>query len=411
MKNLEHALRSVPEHYLQESSSQKSLRKGVYYRGYCPKEEWSIEFYDQDALLRGKIAKGKPIINCGKPSDMHVVQDIFPELINKDTDVFHTYCGVKIKHLGSLGKVRESYPLADEQHQDLESVIEISDEDILDSTEIDKVIDLAEWKGCYQKTRIEPEIYQQIFAQHKELGLSIDYFVRKDHAGREKDDFRYRMKKKAGVAGGWVSREYAAAAVNALADYQELLREDSLESLAKAECLAENYFTLEAVLEAKSKIGQRREEKLKMVDSAATSLDPGYLISSYDHLIKSGEWEDLKKAEQLAGRYLRKEAQQEICLKLRQKARELGQGINEGKLLPPNTAKQVFSYLVRDDDSHHLSLAENIARMYLPSHIAARVKEKRQELGANPDLLVGRNNDILITKRIKFNLAPIQEAV
>ncbi|MFH1682885.1 MAG: hypothetical protein ABIA37_03740 [Candidatus Woesearchaeota archaeon] len=389
MKNLEYAIRSYPEEN--------------------HREEWSIEFYDQEALSRGEIVKGKPVINCRNPPDVQKMQALFPELINKDTDVFHTYQGVKIKHLGSLEEVKKDYQLNDDK--DLEEVIEITDEDIIESRDDPQVIDLARWKGYHQKTKLEPEIYQQIFTQHQELGLSIDYFVRKNNSGKERKDHRYRMKKKAGVAGGWVSREYVVESVNALMDYRELVEEDDLESLRTAMDLAEKYFTKEAGLEAKTKISDRIEEKLKMVNISRTTLDPAYLIDSYDHLLKRGEWEDLKKAEQLSKQYFTDEASKEVFSHLSEKAVELGKGFVQGELLLPNTAKQVFSYLIRGGNPYQLSLAENIAQMYLPAHIAAKVGEKRQELLASLNQLTERRiTENEVTKKLRIG-SPLSRMV
>ncbi len=148
----------------------------------------------------------------------------------------------------------------------------ITDDDIVDRLE-------ANPSKRRETSFYESANYHNLFNQRKELGLSIDYFKKKDKKGNEKTDFRYRRADEAGKKGKWTSTKYVNEAIDALKQYDRLMESDDIEDLTSALKIAEKYFTKEGLDDACKKIVSRSYEVL-VFKGDMQSLDYAYMLAN-----------------------------------------------------------------------------------------------------------------------------------
>ncbi len=165
----------------------------------------------------------------------------------------------------------------------------------------------------------ESSLFEKVFSKRKELGMNIDYFTRTNKDGSTRHDFRYRRRKRDGLAGGWVSRAYVGEAIVALSSYDKLVgfaedrtncsMDDLVEGwhgLKKAKGIAGKYFTDEARESADKRIEAGLDLKAgELAEYARTSqLDYRTAIQVFSRLARSDETTDLIKARDIAQNYL-----------------------------------------------------------------------------------------------------------
>ncbi|MFC1742052.1 hypothetical protein ACFL3V_05950 [Nanoarchaeota archaeon] len=282
-------------------------------------------------------------IYCRKPEDLGNIVNKMNGLINDQTRVSHRYCDVNIP-VATLGQIREE-PERFGFSSDISDIIEdsmrlrrgVNDTEPQTGNEPSNIAYIMD----YQKTNKfnRSEVYEELFKEYKELGMNVDRFK-----VRGKDQFRYRRRIKEGVAGGWVSGDFAMNAVEGLRTYLSIKDSKQLEDVNKTVEIAGNYFT--------------KEHLAKTVTSAYTTL------------LNNGDWKSLKAAKNIANKYLNGEEHKKLNavveFQLESKAKELAEGIEHGMGLKPDTAIQVYSKLITTRDRGNVKLALDVARHYLP---------------------------------------------
>jgi len=244
-------------------------------------------------------------IYCEDPSSVSEISSMFPEFFRETTPVFKVSKDNTVQRLGSLTQVLTSTMIAKDFVEDKPDITDLfvdnSEAIPIDTTEL---LDAYEFNAPKSKVEAFNECtrYELLFENRKELGLSVDYF--KDKHGKQQ--FRYRMKKKEGVLGGWTAAKYVREAVAALKEYDKLLDEGSWVSLRKAERIAEKYFTEKEKYNALSMIDKELNYQATRLIGHARSglLDDSIAKQVYSRLIMSKELTKIREAVYIAQKYL-----------------------------------------------------------------------------------------------------------
>ena len=331
---------------MQGVNSERALSKGIRYNeGFegiydrMPRGDWSMPVKDR-AIQR---------VECEDPRDVMILRTMFPGYIKEDTPVFRLENGKKVTRIGSVASVSANTAIREVKANEISDTV---DDEVIELTDADIVEDLNIEENIVTRCIYCPAEHHELLATRKELGLSVDYFTRKDKKG-ERQDFRYRQRQKEGVAGTWVSKKYVSEAVDALHEYDRCMKSGSVHDLKVAVGIAKRYFTNEAQAEAKYRIVKR----------------------TYDVLIRRGDMKSLSTAAMLATRYLRGNesttAVNYVNLCRRKEAVRLVGDAKQGKL-DHDTGKHVFAQLVRMDDPDRIAEAVDIARIYISEEVAEK---------------------------------------
>ena len=294
--------------------------------------------------------------------------------------------------------------------------------DFTDDSEISGVAELTALVGGAEITKVldrHPEYhkderfdeaadYESILTLREELGLGVCRFKRKG-----KNDFRYRSKGEAGTTGSFKSREYVRTALEALSNYDILLKaanaskgikdakhaEDEWKSLNLARNIASMYFTQEAKdkafayidkcleLKAEDIVKYAQEGKESNIDITLAGRAFHWLIDKSDpesdgaeDMAKdvSRQWHRLVQAKRVADSYFSAEQSYGLLKDIRKglnaKAPTLA-ALAKEKLIDGNTARQAYAWLMRSRNPSRMGKALDIARSYL-SPGAVRATEK-----------------------------------
>ncbi|MFH1682884.1 MAG: hypothetical protein ABIA37_03735 [Candidatus Woesearchaeota archaeon] len=412
----------------------KILFDEVHKKG--PQKDWTLTAFDRKPL--GQLEHTLPQLIC---SDLEDAKVLCADL-HADTPV-HFKIGDGTRYGGTAGMYQEK---AAEQTQPIlsmevptlvaktplvEEELEITIEDILESKDLPQTTppplpaaiynqDITQQRAVqeFSASSYQPDLdailstkhdnkqsqrffeaveFENIFNQNQELGLSVIYFKRNG-----KFDFRYRRKKKDGVAGGFVSKAYVQEAVEALDKYNSLMEEGSILDLSLAKNLAADYFTEEAATEAlyqvKDKVKQKAETILNdkfIYSDCRDTLKIGSdwdglrkegiaAIAKYETLMKKDGWENLVQAKELADKYFKNDLSEQLEDRLYDKAVDLAEGLrSRGELLDPEVAKQVVGRLLYNehsdqlinDDPCDLSLVMDVMKTYPGSYSQADLEE------------------------------------
>jgi hypothetical protein len=276
---------------------------------------------------------------CSDPSDVPRIRRVLRDELKDDTPVFCLVDG-KESYLGEVKKVEEdSGRFSRKEISDLiqtasgkEELIEVSDDDIVAR------LDECETPGSIAKYNESAEL-GKVFANSKELGLSIDYYTRRRKDGSEKHDFRYRKRDKEGVAGAWVSAAYVREAVAALDEYKSLLVEIN---------------------------------KAKITSAVGASDGWGWLRGK------------LKRVSDIAGKYMTCVTQEAVkrysSLRLERAGREIA-AQKEHNRIERETTLQAFAVLSVSRHPKSLNSALDMAERYkLPDSIVTKLKNRVQEV-------------------------------
>jgi hypothetical protein len=212
-------------------------------------------------------------IFCQDKRDLGRIAGYVPELCMEDTPVYEMNKNNAIRKIGGLTKVITENRI----NRAIRVPTDISDmvaEEREERPVADSYSDISDRFD-------ESAIYEQIFSSRDELGMSIDYFTKKDKQGNEKQDFRYRRSKVAGKRGRWVSGDYAREAISALHEYDKLVKKLDADSMVKALDIAAKYFTDEGFKKANEKLAKK----------------------SYNALVYKGDSDSLKKAKEISSKY------------------------------------------------------------------------------------------------------------
>jgi hypothetical protein len=247
---------------------------------------------------------------CEDPSEVNAISSMFSGLLRESTPVFKvekTERGnTAARRLGSLMQVLTNSYVAEEFVVDKPADISNLLVENNDTIPIDPndVLDVYEFNAPKRKIDAFEECtrYELLFEKRKELGMSVDYF--KDKHGKQQ--FRYRMKKKEGTAGGWKSASYAREAVKALNEYDKLIDDGNWVCLRKAAKIAEKYFTENEKNKALSMIERQLDyQTRRLIGHARTGLlDDGIAKQVYSRLIMSRDPLLVGQAVHIAKKYL-----------------------------------------------------------------------------------------------------------
>ncbi|MBN1544807.1 hypothetical protein JW898_05100 [Candidatus Woesearchaeota archaeon] len=284
------------------------------------------------------------------------IKAMFTGYFREDTPIFRVEGGRIYRMFGNVHDSAETQnatkqvdgcEISDIVNGSAEGPLEVGDEDIVE------VMGLGDSK---KKTdRFDESVeYNKIFLQRDELGLNVDYFTRTSRRGEVRQDLRYRRRQKAGVAGGWVSKDYVKEAVSALTEYDRLVESDNVSDLKKAADIAVKYFTKEAKENVRERIAKRYSELL----------------------VKKGDWQSLRKAEDTVKRYVRgPDRDNVLSLVERHMEREAVElsGWAASREIDYNTAVQTYAFLIKTGKPSNVAKAVEIAKAYVPKAVVATV--------------------------------------
>jgi hypothetical protein len=261
-----------------------------------------------DFELRRNIDDGMfaASVFCQSASDIGSIMEAYGELMRKDTKVFLRR-GRKRRLIGELSDVINCKDISLPGTDTGEYDIPIVLEDkVDDETELDTsdLLDVVDLSDRSEKSR-----------RFYESAVYEDVFAKREELGLSIDyyktkkgnsQFRYRLRQKVGSAGRWVSKDYVRDAVNGLKRYDAFVAKGDWQSLRKAEDIADRYFTQEGKTKSREKISQLLDKKAVSLSCYAAGglLDENTAKQVYSRLVMTRNVENVMCAVEIAKRYL-----------------------------------------------------------------------------------------------------------